>query len=80
MLTIVSAKNPVYMSADHSSIHLDVIFAEFPNQILPFIANENDSYDHGVDLFNNAKNGKYGDVGEYKQPTLPNTTQIYNRI
>ena len=80
MLTIVSAKNPVYMSADHSSIHLDVIFAEFSNQTLPFIATENDLHDHGVDLFNDAKAGKYGDVGEYKQPSLPNATQTYNRI
>ena len=67
MFTIESATNPIYLSADNNSIHLDVKFAEF-NEIIPFNAMPNDSTKHGVDLFNRAKLGEFGEIASYVAP------------
>ena len=76
MLTIESASNPKYMSADGNSIDLDVKFLELP-EIVPFTATPYDSEPYGVELYNNAQAGDYGPVTPYVAPpiqTEPTTT------
>jgi hypothetical protein len=67
MFTIESASNPIYMSEDGKSIHLDVKFAEF-NEIVPFNAMQNDTTQHGVDLYNRAILGEFGEIAPYVAP------------
>jgi hypothetical protein len=69
MLTIQSAKNPKYMSADGNSIYLDVKFVEIP-EILPFTATPDDSLQYGVDLYNQAKAGKFGSIVAFVPPVV----------
>ena len=67
MLTIESASNPKYATADGNSIYLDVKFVEF-NEMLPFNATPNDTMPYGVELYNNAKAGDYGPIAPYVAP------------
>lgn len=76
MLTIESATNPVYASEDHTIILLQVKFAEF-NEVLPFGATSYDVMPYGVELYNRAKAGEFGEIAPYVAPetqSQPNTT------
>jgi hypothetical protein len=72
MLTIESVTNPVWNNAEHTQILLQVKFEEF-EEILPFTATPYDVMPYGVFLFNNAKEGLYGEVAPYVpyDPTQP---------
>ena len=61
MFTLVYAKDPFYNSHDGQQIHLTVRFAEI-NEDLPFNATSFDTEAHGVDLYNRAKSGEFGEV------------------
>jgi len=76
MFTLISATNPIYKSEDQQQINLTVEFAEFPNEPMQFNATSFDTEPHGVDLYNRAKAGEFGEVGAYVAPviTQPNTT------
>jgi hypothetical protein len=67
MLTIQSASNPKYASADGTSISLDVKFAEV-NLIVPFNATPTDSVPYGIELYTRAKNGEFGSIAPYTPP------------
>jgi hypothetical protein len=67
MLTIEYAKNPQYSSANNESIYLIVKFVEFADE-LPFGATSYDVEPHGVELYNNAIAGQYGEVAPYVLP------------
>ena len=67
MFTIESASNPIYVSKDNNCISLEVKFAEF-KEIVLFNAMPNDSTKHGVDLFNRAKLGEFGEIAPYVAP------------
>jgi len=73
MFTIESASNPIYGSADGQSIHLDVKFAEF-KELVPFNAMPTDPVKHGVDLYNRAKLGEFGEIAPYVALSQPKTT------
>jgi hypothetical protein len=66
-LTIVSATNPQYTNAESTAIDLLVQFAEF-SEIIPFHAVPHDNEAHGVELYNNAKAGQYGEIAAYVPP------------
>lgn len=68
MLTIEYAENPVWNDSEHTSILLDVKFAEFETT-LPFTAVPYDDMPYGVELYNNALAGQYGEIGAYVPPT-----------
>ena len=67
MLTIQSASNPKYSSADGNSINLDVKFVEV-NSVVPFNATPTDSAPYGVELYTRAKNGEFGSITPYTPP------------
>jgi hypothetical protein len=64
MLTVKYAKNPVWGSDDGQQIQLIVRFEEI-NQELPFNATSYDCESHGVDLYNRAKAGEFGEVAPF---------------
>jgi hypothetical protein len=69
-LTIESASNPAYTAEDGSGIILTVKFEEFPSSIL-FHATPTDTEAHGVDLYNRAQAGDFGDIAAYVPPAQP---------
>jgi hypothetical protein len=70
MFTLEYAKDPVYISADGQQIVLTVKWEEF-NEEMPFNATSFDTEAHGVDLYNRAKAGEFGEVAPYVAPIEP---------
>jgi hypothetical protein len=68
MLTVQYAKNPVYLNEEKTFINLIVKFEEFAEE-MPFGASSNDPEPHGVDLYNRAVAGEFGEVAPYVPPT-----------
>lgn len=64
MFTLQYAKNPVYISADGQQILLTVKWEEFVEE-MPFNATSFDDEAHGVDLYNRAAVGEFGEVAPY---------------
>ena len=77
MLTYTDVKDPVYGSADQSSINCQVKFSNFADYV-PFSAIEADSQAHGQQLYAEQVAGKYGDIGPYVPPPQPTAEQIAN--
>ena len=76
MFTLEYAKNPVWSSDDGQSISLIVKWAEF-NEEHPFGATSHDPMPHGVDLYNRAKAGEFGEIAPWVETTeqaQPTTT------
>ena len=67
MLTIESATNPVYSTNDGTCITLQVKFEEF-EQIMPFGATPFDTMSYGVELYNRALSGEFGEIAPYVEP------------
>jgi len=64
MFTLEYAKNPVWASNDGQAIMLTVKWEEF-NEEHPFGANSYDTMPHGIDLYNRAKAGEFGEIAPY---------------
>ena len=72
MFTLEYAKNPIMNNAEGTSILLTVKWEEFLEE-MPFSATPTDPEPWGVDLFNRAKTGEFGEVApfvEQIQPTI----------
>jgi hypothetical protein len=77
MFTLEYAKNPVYNNIEGTAINLIVKWEEFTEE-MPFTAMPNDPEPWGVDLYNRAKAGEFGEVAPYvpvpeDQPTTIGT-------
>jgi hypothetical protein len=70
MFTLQYAKDPVYNSADSQQILLTVKWEEF-NEEMPFNACSFDPEQYGVDLFNRAVAGEFGEVAPFVEPIAP---------
>ena len=73
--TLIDAKNPVWANEDKTMITLDCKFSHYEsigltenNGYYVFNANPNDVEEHGRQIFEKAKAGEYGTVGEYVAP------------
>lgn len=64
MFTLQYAKNPIYNSEDEQQIFLTVKWEEFVEE-MPFNACSFDPEPWGVDLYNRAKAGEFGEVKPY---------------
>jgi hypothetical protein len=75
MLTIEFAANPVYANAESTCIVLQVKFEEF-NEVMPFGATPYDPMPYGIELYNRALAGEFGEIASYVGPELeqPTTT------
>ena len=78
MYTIESITDIFYRTEDRQHINCKIKFAEF-NEIMPFTANATDPEEHGVSIYNDIVNGKYGAIGDYVPPTPLTTEQLLNR-
>lgn len=67
MLTIEKAHSPEYGNTDKTHIVLTVKFAEFEEE-MPFGATPFDSMPYGVDLYNRAIAGEFGNIVDYIPP------------
>lgn len=70
MFTLEYAKNPVYNNAEGTVILLTVKWGEF-NEEMPFGATSFDPEPHGVDLFNRAVAGEFGEVAPFVESIAP---------
>ena len=80
MFTFEYAKNPVWNSVDEQQIFIIVKWVEF-NEEHPFNATSFDNMPHGVDLYNRAKAGEFGEIAAYvptETQSQPNTTGSQN--
>jgi hypothetical protein len=74
MLTIQSAHSPVYSCSEGNCIALMVKFAEF-NDEMPFGATPYDPMPHGVELYNRAKAGEFGEIAPFVDPMVATKPQ-----
>lgn len=74
MFTLEYAKNPSYSDITGESISLVVKFVEFDSE-MPFGATSFDPMPHGVELFNRAKNGEFGEVAPFVDPMVATQPQ-----
>jgi len=70
MFTLEYAKNPIWNNAEETSILLTVKWEEF-NEEFPFSACSYDVESYGVDLFNRAKTGEFGEILPFVAPVIP---------
>jgi len=70
MFTLQYAKDPVYNNEEGTAIFLIVKWQEF-NEEMPFGANTWDVEPWGIDLYNRAKAGEFGEVAPYVAPIQP---------
>jgi len=73
--TLVGAKNPVWANEEQTLIQLDCKFSHYSSigitendGYLSFLADPNDTEEHGRQIYANAVNGDYGTVGAYVAP------------
>jgi hypothetical protein len=69
-LTVELASNPVYSNEEETSIYLTVKFKEFGSAI-PYRVSTESTETFDIDLYNNAKEGVYGNILPY--PLAPKT-------
>ena len=70
MFTLEYAKNPFWNNKEGTAIHLTIKWEEFVEE-MPFGATSFDPEPWGVDLFNRAKAGEFGEVAPYVETTQP---------
>lgn len=67
MFKLQYAKNPIWNDDNKQSICLTVKWEEF-NEEHAFAASLYDPMPHGVELFNRAKTGEFGDIAPFVKP------------
>ena len=70
MFTLEYAKDPFWNNEEGTCIHLTVKWEEFVEE-MPFGATSYDPEPWGVDLFNRAKAGEFGEVKPFVKPVPP---------
>lgn len=70
MFTLEYAKDPIWNNTKGTAIMLTVKWEEF-NEEMPFGATSYDPEPWGVDLFNRAALGEFGEVAPYTAPIQP---------
>lgn len=70
MFTLQYAKDPFWNNEERTCINLTVKWEEFVEE-MPFSAASYDPEPWGVDLFNRAKAGEFGEVKPFVKPVPP---------
>lgn len=70
MFTLQYAKDPIYNNEEGTSIHLTLKWEEFVEE-LPFSACSFDPEPWGVDLYNRAKAGEFGEIAPFVESIQP---------
>jgi len=73
--TLIGAKDPVWANKEKTLISLNCKFSHYEsagmtenNGYYGFTADPNDVEEHGRQIFEKAKAGEYGTVGDYVEP------------
>ena len=73
--TLIGAKNPVWANEEQTKIYLDCKFSHYAdigmtenNGYYGFLADPNDTEEHGRQIYAAAVNGDYGTIGAYVDP------------
>lgn len=64
-MNLTEARNPKYKNAEETLIDIEVKFQELGDQWLPFTANPDDTVAHGVDIYNRAVAGEFGEIESF---------------
>ena len=70
MFTLQYAKDPIWNDAQGTSVFLTVKWEEF-NEEMPFSACSFDPEPWGVNLYNRAVAGEFGEIAPYIAPNTP---------
>ncbi len=70
MFTLQYAKDPIWNNAEGTAIVLTIKWEEFVEE-MPFGATSFDPEPWGVDLFNRAKAGEFGEVAPFVETQIP---------
>lgn len=70
MFTLQYAKNPIYNNEEGTAILLTIKWEEFQEE-MPFGACSFDSEPHGVDLYNRAVAGEFGEIAPFVDSITP---------
>jgi len=70
MFTFEYAKNPIWNDAKKTAILLTIKWEEFKEE-MPFGATSYDPEPWGVDLFNRAVAGEFGEISPFVEPISP---------
>ena len=76
-LTFLTVTNPVYTNSEGTGIDVQVTFAEIQGTH-NFHATSWDSEEHGLQLYNDLKSGKYGAIAPYTQDLTKQPSNIRN--
>jgi hypothetical protein len=74
MFTLEYAKNPIWGNAEGTCIVINVKWAEF-NEEHSFGATSFDPMQYGIDLYNRAKAGEFGEIAPYVDPMVATQPQ-----
>ena len=66
--TINSVRNPVWANYSKTLVNLEVDFAELDEEYVEFTADPNDTMEYGVDLYNRAIAGEFGEIADWPAP------------
>lgn len=66
--TVNDARNPRWDDPDHTKLVLEVDFDELDEVYVEFCASPDDSQSYGVDLYNRAIAGEFGEISAYVAP------------
>lgn len=66
--TINSVRNPQWANRDKTLVNLEVDFDELDEEYVQFTADPNDTMAYGVDLYNRAIAGEFGEIADWTPP------------
>ncbi|MGL5215820.1 MAG: tail fiber assembly protein [Aeromonas hydrophila] len=68
-IEILGASAPYFSNNEGTAINLMVSFAHLDGEAILFTASQDDTAEHGRELYQRAKDGEFGEVGPYTGPT-----------
>lgn len=67
MIEYTNVKNLLWLNEEKTAIGCLVIFPSISEDFIPFAASSYDTTDHGIEIFNRAILGEFGDIQEYQE-------------
>lgn len=70
-INVLNVKNVKWFDAQKTQVAADVEFSHMPGEFIPFAAGKEYDYQHGIDFYDAAIAGEFGDIGDYVAPAEP---------
>ncbi|MBO1025484.1 hypothetical protein IPU75_12240 [Ochrobactrum sp. SD129] len=69
--TPIEVKNPRWKNPEHTILDVDVLFEELsPIGFIPFSTHDFADTEHGIEIWEKATSGEYGNIAEYEPPDV----------